>query len=290
MSPADRASEDGRKAISQHNCRACHRVEGHGRAIAQTIGDPGMLPPDLTPEGARVQSAWLFNFLKDPTVMTMRPWLKVRMPTFHFSDAEANQLVQGFAAEGSVTPFETTRLIEPPARNVAIGQTVFEMMRCAQCHQTGGALTAQVQDAASLAPPLDLSRSRLQHGWIADWIRRPNEIIPGTRMPTNFPRDPETGAFTSPLAAAINTPAFAGYRGRLMQHFAAEPEMTAALSDVELLTSYIRDYIWTLGPAEMRTARPTAAPALPPARQPSPARPAAIEVHGAGARDTGAGR
>jgi mono/diheme cytochrome c family protein len=293
--PQQRAAQDGYKAVSQHNCRGCHVVEGHGRAIAQTIADPGMLPPDITPQGARVQSPWLFHFLKDPTVMTMRPWLKVRMPTFHFHDQEANQLVQGFAAEGNVTPFETTRFLEPPARNVAIGHAVFEMMRCAQCHQTaGGAVPAGVEDAASLAPPLDLSRARLQHDWIADWIRRPNEIIPGTRMPTNFPRDAETGEFTSPLGMAINTPAFAAYKSRLMQHYGSEQELAAALGDVEQLTNYIRDYIWTIGPAEMRPARPTTAPVVPPIRRPEPTPPPgphAIEVRrpapGAG---TGAGR
>jgi cytochrome c2 len=276
MGPKHRAVEEMRKAVSQHNCRGCHMVEGYGRAIAQTISDPGYLPPDLTPEGARVQSPWLFNFLKDPTVMTMRPWLSVRMPTFHFDDSEANLLVQGFAAEGRVPAFELTRYHQPPTQNVVIGQTVFEMLRCAQCHQTAGGAGAPVQDAASLAPPLDLSRARLQHDWIPDWIRRPNEIIPGTRMPTNFPRDVETGKFTSPLAAAINTPAFAGYKGRLVQAYGSEELMLKGLEDVEGLTNYIRDYIWTIGPADMRIARPQAVPpvpAAPPAAAPQPERP-----------------
>ena len=34
-------------------------------------------------------------------------------------------------------------------------------------------------------------------------------MIPGTRMPTNFPRDPETGGFKSPLAQALDSPQFA---------------------------------------------------------------------------------
>jgi cytochrome c2 len=290
MGPRHRAVEEMRKAVSQHNCRGCHLVEGYGRAIAQTISDPGYLPPDLTPEGARVQSPWLFNFLKDPTVMTMRPWLSVRMPTFHLDDSEANLLVQGFAADGDVPAFELTRYHQPPAQNVAIGQTVFEMLRCAQCHQTGGG--APVQDAASLAPPLDLSRARLQHDWIPDWIRRPNEIIPGTRMPTNFPRDVETGKFTSPLAAAINTPAFAGYKGRLVQAYGSEELMLKGLEDVEGLTNYIRDYIWTIGPADMRIARPQPVPrmpAAPPAAAPQQERPT-IETRRQAAGPAVAGR
>lgn len=267
MSPQKRAAEEGRKLVSQHNCRACHVVEGYGRAIASTIADPAFLPPDLTPEGARVQSPWLFNFLKDPTVMSMRPWMNVRMPTFHFSDREASTLVSGFAAEGDVPQFDTARFSEPVGRNVAIGQTVYEMLRCAQCHPASGALS--VTDAGSLAPPLDLSRARLQHDWIPDWIRRPNEIIPGTRMPTNFPRNADTGEFTSPLALAINTPAFAQYKSTLMQYHESEEELVATLENVEALSNYLRDYIWTMGPAEMRMARPTLPVEVPRDRPPA---------------------
>ncbi|HXI14138.1 MAG TPA: hypothetical protein VNM92_16055 [Thermoanaerobaculia bacterium] len=251
-----RIIEEGRKSISQHNCRACHVLDGYGRAIAQTISDPGMLPPDLTPQGERVQSEWLFNFLKDPTVMTMRPWLSVRMPTFHFSDQETNTLVTHFAAAGNVSQFDTTRNLVPDARSVAVGQQIFNMLRCIQCHPTGPAAATASADAASLAPALNLARVRLRHDWIPDWVRRPNEIIPGTKMPTNFPRDPKDGHFISPLADAINSPAFAAQKSGLLPYFRDEAELTKTMSDAVALTNYLRDYIWTLGPSQMRTASP----------------------------------
>src|SRR4051794_35769288 len=131
-----RLIEEGRKRVSQHNCRACHVVDGRGRAIASTIADTNFLPPDLSPEGARAQSPFLFNFLKDPTVMKIRPWLGVRMPTFHFDDQEANTLVTFFAEAGKAAQFDTTRGANPSVQNVKIGQQVFTMLRCAQCHGT----------------------------------------------------------------------------------------------------------------------------------------------------------
>ena len=67
--PRHRAAEQARKLISQSNCRGCHVVNRRGRAIAAMISDPNFLPPDLTPQGERAQSPWLFQFLKDPTVM-----------------------------------------------------------------------------------------------------------------------------------------------------------------------------------------------------------------------------
>src|SRR6185503_18402740 len=84
--PRLRQVEQERKIISQSNCRGCHIVNRRGRAIGALISDPNFLPPDLTPQGERAQSPWLFQFLKDPTVMKIRPWMQVRMPTFHFTD------------------------------------------------------------------------------------------------------------------------------------------------------------------------------------------------------------
>lgn len=277
-----RLIEEGRKRVSQHNCRGCHVVDGSGRAIAATIADENFLPPDLSPEGARAQSPWLFNFLKDPTVMKIRPWMDVRMPTFHFTDHEANTLVTFFAEEGRATQFDTTQGMQPSAANVAIGKAVFTMMRCSQCHVTTpvnpeNPPKPNVADTASLAPNLTLSRIRLRHDWIADWIRRPNEMIPGTRMPANFPRDQATGGFQSPLGMAIDTPPFASYKSALLPYFKNdEKELRRTMGDAVALTDYLRDYIWSIGITQMRSASPggetpaTAQPPSLPAGVPAP--------------------
>jgi len=283
--PRSRLMEEGRKRVSQHNCRACHRVDGYGRAIAALISDTNFLPPDLSPEGARAQSAFLFNFLKDPSVMKIRPWLSVRMPTFHFTDDETNTLVTFLAAEGRVPQFDTQAHMSPPAANVAVGREVFDMLRCAQCHSTlpvnpASPPVPDVSNAQSLAPNLTLSRARLRHEWIPDWIRRPGEMIPGTRMPANFPRDAATGGFQSPLALAIDTPPFAAHKAALLPYFKDEKELRRTMSDAVALTDYLRDYIWSIGagtqvrpaetsgnpPAMNVPSQPSAPPALPAAK------------------------
>jgi cytochrome c2 len=280
----DRLIEEGRKRVSQHNCRACHVVDGRGRAIASTIADTNFLPPDLSPEGARAQSPFLFNFLKDPTTMKIRPWLSVRMPTFHFNDEEANTLVTFFAEAGKGSQFDTTRGTNPSPQNAAIGKQIFAMMRCAQCHVTTpvnpeNPPVPNTADTASLAPNLTLARMRLRHDWISDWIRRPNEMIPGTRMPTNFPRDAATGGFQSPLGMAIDTPQFAQYKSALLPLFGNnEKELKRSMGDVVTLTDYLRDYIWSIGITQMRAASPetgTPAIALPSPSLPPPSAPAA---------------
>ena len=281
--PRMRAAEEGRKIISQRNCRACHVVNRSGRAIAALISDPNFLPPDLSPEGGRAQSPWLFNFLKDPTVMKVRPWMSVRMPTFHFSDQEAATLVAGFAAEGHETQFDTMRYAMPPQQNIAIGREVYAMLRCQQCHSTvpvdpANPPVPNVADTQSLAPNLTFSKIRLRHDWIADWIRRPDEMIPGTRMPTNFPRDPETGGFQSPLANAIDTPQFAGHKAALLPYFQSEEALRKTMADAVALTDYLRDYIWSVGIDQMRPAG-VGGPAPVPQPQPTtpPPTPAVAE-------------
>jgi len=274
-----RAIEEERKIISQRNCRACHVVNHTGRAIAPMIADSNFLPPDLTPQGGRAQSPWLFNFLKDPTVMKIRPWLSVRMPTFGFNDHDAATLVAGFAAEGNGPQFDTHRFETPAQQNVAVGREVFAMLRCAQCHSVAPVDPANppvpnVADAQSLAPNLTLSKLRLRHEWIADWIRRPGEMIPDTRMPANFPRDPETGGFRSPLAAAIDTPAFAAQKAALLPYFESEEALRKTMGDAVALTNYLRDYIWSIGINQMRNAGTTPegpAPQQQPTSPPVPA-------------------
>ena len=278
--PRSRLIEEGRKLVSQRNCRGCHVVDGRGRAIAAMIKDPNFLPPDLSPEGGRGQSPFLFNFIKDPTVMKIRPWLSVRMPTFQFTDDEANKLVAYFAAEGNVTTFDTLQHYAPPAQNVAIGREVFDMLRCKQCHSTVPVDPANppmpnVADTQSLAPNLTLAKARLRHDWIADWIRRPDEMIPGTRMPTNFPRDAATGGFQSPLAMAIDTPQFAAHKAALLPYFKNEDDLRKTMKDAVALTGFLRDYIWSIGINGTREAQPAAAAPLmkmPPQPQTPPAK------------------
>ncbi|MGZ8853177.1 MAG: c-type cytochrome [Thermoanaerobaculia bacterium] len=283
--PRHRIMEEGRKLVSQRNCRACHVVDGRGRAIAGMINDTNFLPPDLSPEGARGQSPWLFSFLKDPTVMKIRPWMSVRMPTFQFTDDEANRLVAFFAAEGNVPAFDTMQHVATSPQNVAIGREVFAMLRCSQCHATtpvadpANPPVPKTADSTSLAPNLTLSKVRLRHDWIAEWIQRPDEMIPGTRMPTNFPRDAETGAFKSPLGGAIDTPQFAAHKTALLPHFKNEDNLRQTMKDAVALTGYLRDYIWSIGINGMRAPQPlNAPPAFTLPRQPLIPPPAPVQT------------
>jgi mono/diheme cytochrome c family protein len=201
-----------------------------------------VLPPNLAAEGARVQADWLWSYLHDPSRVSMRPWLTVRMPTFGFTDDQANTVLNYFAAREERHPFVS----EPPApdsRSLAVGGVVFGMLQCARCHPTTTP-TGQAA-AADLAPSLLLAHDRLRYDWVPDWIRNPQGWVPGTRMPNFFP-ETKPGELMSPVPAMLNAPVFSAQKRQLLGYFSSEAEMNAWLGDVGKVTTALTDHIWAI--------------------------------------------
>jgi mono/diheme cytochrome c family protein len=205
--------ERGQKFIIDNNCIACHRIEAIDGAIATAIENPGMRPPVITGMGAKGQEQWLYDFLRSPS--TVRGWLDVRMPTFDFTDEEISLLIRYFLAisekEFKLRDYER---FSPDPQLVQTGRQLFEQLQCARCHPSAADLAGVT--ASDLAPNLDLARGRLKPDWILDWLHDPQEIEPGTRMPTFFP-DRQT-----PFPGILD-------------------------GDVDKQIEALRDYTWTLG-------------------------------------------
>jgi cytochrome c2 len=197
------------RLVREYNCRGCHQVGDHGGSIRDVVksqleasgGDPtaaaGLSPPlhynanSKTGEGARVKSDWLHGFLAEPSD-TIRPWFTLRMPTFHFTEEQLNTLTRGFAAQDKVPfPVEPQPVID--TAQVAAGRDLFNRWQCIKCHVVAGKLPNQ--DPANMAPDLAKVPQRLRAEWLDDWLADPQRIQPGTRMPSNFPKDPAENAF-----------------------------------------------------------------------------------------------
>lgn len=87
-------------------------LAAHGLAYDELNG-----PPWLRGEGAKVQHAWLHEFLQN--VEVLRPWLKVRMPSFHLTNQQATALVQYFAASSRREADRLARTMAPVERYMA---------------------------------------------------------------------------------------------------------------------------------------------------------------------------
>lgn len=178
--------EAGRLLVSKLNCQGCHLLDGKGGRIKELLEDPGLAPPPIEGEGAKVPEAWLYQFLKEPS--TIRPWIKIHMPTFGFSHEELTILLKYFShLSGKEIFFEGAAAgaqAKPSPEMKEAGKKLFVMFQCAKCHEPKKASTL---GASFLAPDLTLAKTRLKPQWIVEWLKDPQTLQAGTMMPTFFP-------------------------------------------------------------------------------------------------------
>jgi cytochrome c2 len=188
--PQKAAVYAGEKLVYWNGCRNCHVVEKRGGAIRDRFNedDQSYAPPILTGEGWKVQPEWLFSFLKEPMGeaadgKNLRPWIKVRMPTFHFTDADATDLVRYFAAASNKSfPYLTAKTPPPSPERMHEANALFTELKCLSCHVVGELRPGQ--DPGSAAPNLLLAKRRLRPDWIPAWLTNPQALMDGTKMPS----------------------------------------------------------------------------------------------------------
>jgi mono/diheme cytochrome c family protein len=210
--------------MHQYNCIGCHEIEGRGGFIRKYYQDnPTLAPPILNGEGEKVQSQWLFSFLKSP--VPIRPWLELRMPTFGFSNEHTGQLVDFFnnlsKVEFPFTYFDGNR-VSPEYLDAAKKLVSKDYFNCFSCHQQGD--RKPEGPVEGWAPDLTLARHRLNPSWIIKWLKDPQKVQPGTKMPSFYPGGPD--------------------------------DILGGKEDLQI--EALRDYIMTLGGSDGAPARPAA--------------------------------
>lgn len=103
---ASKAAAQGRQQATRFNCYGCHNIEGnsvHIQHFYDVVGEDGRhnfdnlnnAPPRLIGQGSKTQPEWLHHFLRN--VEPLRPWLKVRMPSFEIQSDQSTKLADYFA-------------------------------------------------------------------------------------------------------------------------------------------------------------------------------------------------
>jgi cytochrome c551/c552 len=205
--PAYAAALHGRQLVEDYNCRACHVIEERGGDIdgfrqAQIGADGQARAPYLTAEGQRVQPEWLFTFLRDPGQNGIRPWLHpewaygenvpndkmaLRMPTFSLSNEEVTAIVRYFASwDGQEYPYQVAKakdLTEQEKLYTLTHMLSADAANCLSCHFAGEFPVARGQtELGKLAPNLNLVHKRLRPEWVKEWLLRPANFLPYTKM------------------------------------------------------------------------------------------------------------
>ncbi len=196
--------EEGEKIIRQLNCQGCHIVKDEGGAISKDVKQwlvkydkrseteadnvlKSFSPPNLHGVGLKVKPDWLFEFLHNPTDK-MRPWLKVRMPTYNFNTEHLNLLVKYFnAVDKAEFPFIGKEDVSLTEDQLKESEKLFVSLDCMKCHIIGDKMPSGTQD--TWAPNLVMAKKRLRPGWILDWVRNPQKFMPNTKMPAFLDTD-----------------------------------------------------------------------------------------------------
>jgi cytochrome c551/c552 len=219
--PADtrRDIQEGWWIIKKYNCVGCHQLVPGKKTILMGLRQyqdaQEQLPPKLLTEGARVDPEWLRKFLANPSLSTtdtnrngVRPYLKVRMPTFSFSDNELRKLVRFFQAMSQQPlPYIPEQVPTLTAKESDMARSLFSSTAapCLKCHATGD----PAHDKIATAPNFLLAKERLKPDWVERWITDPQAISPGTSMPSGlFRQQNNQWVFAGPTP-----PSFQGYAG-----------------------------------------------------------------------------
>ncbi len=224
--------------VRKYNCMGCHQLIPGQQTVLMGLKQyqdaQEQLPPKLLTEGARVDPEWLRRFLSNPALSAtdtnrngVRPYLKVRMPTFSFSDNELRTLVRFFQAlSQQPMPYIPEQVPVLTTKETDMARSLFSSAAapCLKCHATGD----PNHDRIATAPNFLLAKDRLKPDWVERWISDPQAISPGTSMPSGlFEEQNNRWVFAGPTPSS-----FQGYTG----------------DHRKLLT----DYIFQLTPEEQR--------------------------------------
>ncbi len=171
----EKFAEEGRRVANKYNCYGCHKIDGMGGALSNAFEDQNFGPPYLTKEGHRVQTEWLYNFLRN--VHPIRTYVNVRMPTFPLTEKELNVLVQYFQADANQGTFQENFTIEWEPGEKEAAKKIWTDLACTTCHTIG------FSGDAPQAPDLHHAKKRLRTTWIEAWIKNPQSFLPYTSMP-----------------------------------------------------------------------------------------------------------
>ncbi|MBI3126309.1 MAG: c-type cytochrome [Candidatus Tectomicrobia bacterium] len=176
---------DGERLIRDLNCAACHQL---GKGLKSSFPENHQVGPDLSHEGEKVRPEWLFDFLKDPR--PLRPGIEARMPKFRLSDEAALGItlyLSSLRPKGAAAEADSRRKPSPPSPgHLAEGKKYFDDLECAKCHFPPGQRPAAGLSVQELGPDLGLARARLNPDWVLRWLKTPQAIQPGTKMPNFF--------------------------------------------------------------------------------------------------------
>ncbi|MCY3929556.1 MAG: hypothetical protein OXG81_14930 [Acidobacteria bacterium] len=208
-------AEYAERRIRSGSCLACHARDGMPAAWSPSLSataraasedsaaddfavstedetGPDFLPPDLTWTGEKLRSDWLAPFLAGRLGDLPRPHLRVRMPAF---PSDADTLATGLHHQHGLSP-SPARDPAVDAELAAIGRDLIrgDRLGCHSCHALGGE-PALGGEGSEETINFALVRPRLRRAYFDRFLRDPQRIMPGSKMPQFVDEDGYTAFY-----------------------------------------------------------------------------------------------
>ena len=191
----DKLAIDGRRALDEQNCLACHQrglatgMAGQFPRLVEKAPDlasllPLVTPPSLAGVGDKLPREALASII-EATSAKLRPWLSIRMPRFHLRQEERDALVDYLIASDRIPDSPATPLALPSEESLfQAGSRLVtaDGFGCTSCHKIGNAVPADVPLNAR-GTDLSMLGSRVRRPWFDRWVHNPARIVPRMEMP-----------------------------------------------------------------------------------------------------------
>ena len=179
--------KEGHRLVKQYNCQGCHQIENRGGQLVEHIGPPEYGPPNLNSEGRKANPDWLLSFFNNPSII--RPNLQVKMPSFHqISDEEWDAIIAYFQhIDDENINYRGEHDFNINSTEFIAGAKLHEIGQCNSCHFYGKEFPTG--DAPTWAANLAMTKDRLNPEWVTEWLKNPQRIMPGTKMPAPYVPD-----------------------------------------------------------------------------------------------------
>ena len=221
----DEMAQEGSRLIKQYNCQGCHLIDDFGGQLVDQIGAAEYAPPNLNTQGAKANPKWLLGFFNNPSII--RPNLEVRMPSFHqITDEQWNAIIKYFQhLDNEKISYRDDLAFDKHSIEFKGGEMLHELGACNNCHFYGE--TFPKQDASTWAPNLAMTKDRLNPEWVKEWLRDPQTMMPGTKMPAPF----------LPTEDLLTVDGAENDWGK---------ELVKMNGDTEAMLDGLRDYMWSI--------------------------------------------
>ncbi len=169
----------GRQLLARQGCTRCHTItQPDGTALSSTDDSP-----PLGHIAEKTSREWLSSWIKNPQAYAA----SAIMPNFQFTDQQAADVASFLMAQSTPSRVVEAQALgpvsskQPGADGGQQGASLYGVAFCSSCHAVQNAAGNIV--GGDVGPELTRIGSKVNPGWLHDWLKDPQAYDPRTQMP-----------------------------------------------------------------------------------------------------------